>query len=163
MNVPLLDLVAQYRAIKEEVLPALQAVVESQQFIMGPAVAQLETAVAQLSHARHGIACASGTDALLLPLKALQLRPGEEVITTPFTFFATAGTIHNAGGTPVFVDIEPDTFNLDPTRVAGAITPRTRALVPVHLYGQMAALERLLPIAPARRLHNVQGARPAIG
>src|SRR5437870_8175336 len=141
----------------------MQAVVESQQFVMGPAVGQLELEIARLAQAQHGIACASGTDALLLPLKALQLRPGDEVITTPFTFFATAGTIHNAGGTPVFVDIEPDTFNLDPTRVAGAITPRTRAVVPVHLYGQMAALERLLPIAAARGLHIVEDAAQAIG
>src|SRR5438552_16832391 len=152
MNVPLLDLVAQYRGIKDELLPALQAVIESQQFIMGPGVARLEAEIARLSRARHGIGCASGTDALLLRLKVLQLRPGDEVITTPFTFFATAGTVHNAGGTPVFVDIEPDTFNLDPARVAAAVTPRTRAVVPVHLYGQMAALERLLPIAAARGL-----------
>src|SRR2546421_122114 len=141
----------------------MQAVVESQQFVMGPAVAQLELEIARLARVQHGIACASGTDALLLPLKALQLRPGDEVITTPFTFFATAGTIHNAGGTPVFVDIDPETFNLDPTRVAGAITPRTRAVVPVHLYGQMAALERLLPIAAARGLHIVEDAAQAIG
>src|SRR5207302_7400196 len=136
----------------DSVLPAVQAVIESQQFVMGPAVAQLELEIARLARAQHGIACASGTDALLLPLKALQLRPGDEVITTPFTFFATAGTIHNAGGTPVFVDIEPATFNLDPASVAAAVTPRTRAVVPVHLYGQMAALERLLPIGAARGL-----------
>src|SRR5207245_8257763 len=128
-----------------------------------PAVGQLELAIARLARAQHGIACASGTDALLLPLKALQLRPGEEVITTPFTFFATAGTIHNAGGTPVFVDIEPDTFNLDPTRVAAAVTPRTRAVVPVHLYGQMVAMERLLPIAAASGLPIIEAAAQAIG
>ncbi len=163
MNVPLLDLVAQYRAIKDEVLPALEAVIESQQFIMGPAVPQLETAVAQLSHARHGIGCASGTDALLLPLKALALRPGDEVITTPFTFFATAGAIHNAGGTPVFADIAPDTFNLDPDAVEAAVTARTRAIVPVHLYGQMVALERLLAIAARRGIKLVEDAAQAIG
>src|SRR5439155_603139 len=104
VNVPLLDLVAQFQTIKDEVLPALQAVIESQQFVMGPLVPQLETAVARLAHAKHGIACASGTDALLLPLKALGLRSGDEVITTPFTFFATAGTIHNAGGMMVTSD-----------------------------------------------------------
>src|SRR6202795_4564939 len=158
MNVPLLDLVAQYSAIKNDVLPALQAVIDSQQFIMGPAVA-----VAHLSHTRHGIGCASGTDALLLPLKALQLRPGDEVITTPFTFFATAGAIHNAGGTPVFVDIDPQTFNLDPAAVEAALTPRTRAILPVHLYGQMAALERLFPIARAHGLKIVEDAAQAIG
>ena len=163
MNVPLVDLVAQYRTIKDEVLPAIQAVIESQQFVMGPAVARLESAVAQLAHAKHGIACASGTDAVLLPLKALDLEPGDEVITTPFTFFATAGTIHNAGGTPVFVDIEPGTFNIDPAAVEAAITPRTRAIVPVHLYGQMAAMERLLAIARARGLKIVEDAAQAIG
>jgi len=158
-----LDLVAQYRAIKDEVLPAIQAVIESQQFVMGPVVARLESAVAQLAGAAHGIACASGTDALLLPLKALDLEPGDEVITTPFTFFATAGTIHNAGGTPVFVDIEPGTFNIDPAAVEAAITPRTRAIMPVHLYGQMAAMERLRGMARARDLPIIEDAAQAIG
>ena len=164
VNVPLLDLVAQYRAIKDDVLPAVQAVIESQQFVMGPSVPRLETAVAELAHAKHGIACASGTDALLLPLKALDLKPGDEVVTTPFTFFATAGTIHNAGGTPVFVDIEPGTLNIDPAAVDAAITPRTRAVMPVHLYGQMAAMERLLPLARARGgLRVIEDAAQAIG
>ena len=163
MNVPLLDLVAQYRAIKDEVLPAVQAVIDSQQFVMGPPIAQLEAGVAALCRAPHGIACASGTDALLLPLKALQLRPGDEVITTPFSFFATAGAIHNAGGTPVFVDIEPDTFNIDPAAVEAAVTPRTRAILPVHLYGQMAALERLILPARARGLTILEDAAQAIG
>jgi len=162
VNVPLLDLVAQYRTIKDEVLPAVQAVIESQQFVMGPPVPQLEAMVARLSHAKYAIACASGTDALLLPLKALGLKPGDEVITTPFTFFATAGAIHNAGGTPVFVDVDPDTFNIDPAAVGRAITPRTRAIVPVHLYGQMAAMERLLPFA-ARGLKILEDAAQAIG
>src|SRR5438046_4058883 len=130
---------------------------------MGPAVPRLEAAVAQLAGATHGISCASGTDALLLPLKALYLKPSDEVITTPFTFFATAGTIHNAGGTPVFVDIEPGTFNIDPAAVEAAITPRTRALMPVHLYGQMAALERLLPPARARGVRVIEDAEQAIG
>lgn len=163
MNVPLLDLVGQYRTIKDEVLPALQAVIESQQFIMGPAVAQLEAKVAELSHARHGVGCASGTDALLLPLKALNLEPGDEIITSPFTFFATAGTIHNAGGTPVFVDIDPETFNIDPAAVEAALTPRTRALMPIHLYGQMAEMERLLAVAQWRGLKVIEDAAQAIG
>ena len=163
VNVPLLDLVAQYRAIKDDVLPALQAVIESQQFVMGPSVPRLETAIAGLAHAKHGIACASGTDALLLPLKALDLKPGDEVVTTPFSFFATAGTIHNGGGTPVFVDIEPGTFNIDPAAVEAAITPRTRAVMPVHLYGQMAALERLLPPVRGGELRVIEDAAQAIG
>jgi dTDP-4-amino-4,6-dideoxygalactose transaminase len=163
VNVPLLDLVAQYAAVKNDVLPALQAVIESQQFIMGPAVARLEVAVAQLSHARHGIGCASGTDALLLSLKALQLQPGDEVITTPFTFFATAGAIHNAGGTPVFADIDPATFNIDPAAIEAAVTPRTRAIMPVHLYGQMAVIERVMAIARKRGVPVIEDAAQAIG
>ena len=163
VNVPLLDLVAQYRNIKEEVLSALTAVIERQAFIMGAEVAQLEAAVARLSNTSHAIGCASGTDALLLPLRALDLRPGDEVITTPFTFFATGGAIHNAGGTPVFVDIEPGTFNISPAAVEAAVTPRTRGIVVVHLFGQMAAMEALLPIAERHGLALIEDAAQAIG
>jgi dTDP-4-amino-4,6-dideoxygalactose transaminase len=163
LNVPLLDLVAQYQSIKDAVMPALQSVIERQQFIMGPEIGQLEAEVARLSQTKHGIACASGTDALLLPLKALRLEPGDEVIAPAFTFFATAGTIHNAGGTPVFVDIDPGTFNLDPAAVEAAITPRTRAIVAVHLYGQLAAMERLLPLARRHNLVLIEDAAQAIG
>jgi len=163
MNVPMLDLVAQYATIKDEVLAAMMKVVEAQLFIMGPPVPQLEVEIARLSHAKHGIGCASGTDALLLPLKALNLQPGDEVITTPFTFFATAGTIHNAGGTPVFVDIQPDTFNIDPAAVKRAITPRTRAIMPVHLYGQMADMLELMQIARPLGVKVIEDAAQAIG
>jgi dTDP-4-amino-4,6-dideoxygalactose transaminase len=163
VNVPLLDLMAQYVTIKDEVLPAITGVIDSQQFIMGPAVAQLEVALARLCGARHGIGCASGTDALLLPLKTLGLRPGDEVITTAFTFFASGGTIHNAGGTPVFVDIEPDTLNIDPAAVEAAVTPRTRALLPVHLYGQMAKVELLLETATKHGVPLIEDACQAIG
>jgi dTDP-4-amino-4,6-dideoxygalactose transaminase len=163
VNVPLLDLVAQFGAIKAEVLPAVLRVIESQQFIMGPAVPQLEAEIAKLSRAAHGVGCASGTDALLLPLKALGLKPGDEVITTPFTFFATAGTIHNTGGTPVFVDIEPDSFNIDPGAVERAITPRTRAIIPVDLFGQMANVERILALAEPRGIKVIEDACQAIG
>jgi dTDP-4-amino-4,6-dideoxygalactose transaminase len=163
MNVPMLDLVAQYKTIKDDVLPAMMQVIETQQFIMGASIPQLEAEVARLSHAKHGVGCASGTDALLLPLKALNLKPGDEVITTPFTFFATAGTIHNAGGTPVFVDIHADTFNIDPAAVKRAITPRTRAIMPVHLYGQMADMLELMAIAKARGIKLIEDAAQAIG
>ena len=163
MSVPLLDLVAQYREIKDDVLAALMAVIERQTFIMGPEVAQLEAEVARLSQAKHGIACASGTDALLLPLKALDLRPGDEVITTPFTFFATAGAIHNAGGTPVFVDIDAATMNIDPSAVEAAITPRTRAIIVVHLFGQMAAMEEIGAIARRRGLPVIEDGAQSIG
>jgi dTDP-4-amino-4,6-dideoxygalactose transaminase len=163
VNVPLLDLVAQYRTIKDEVLSAMMAVIERQSFIMGPEVSQLEAEIARLSSAKHGIACASGTDALLLPLKALDLRPGDEVITTAFTFFATAGTIHNAGGTPVFADINPINFNIDPAAVEAAITPKTRAIVIVHLFGQMAEMETLGAIADRRGLPLIEDGAQSIG
>jgi dTDP-4-amino-4,6-dideoxygalactose transaminase len=163
MTVPLLDLAAQYRTIKDEVLPAMMAVVERQGFIMGPEVATLEEQIAALSHVKHGIACASGTDALLLPLKALDLEPGDEVITTAFTFFATAGAVHNAGGTPVFVDVDPETFNISPEAIEAAITPRTRAIIAVHLFGQMAPVERILPIARRHGLTVIEDAAQAIG
>jgi dTDP-4-amino-4,6-dideoxygalactose transaminase len=163
VNVPLLDLRAQHAAIREAVLPAVTAVIERQQFIMGPEVAALEEAIARLSRVRHAIGCASGTDALLLPLKALDLEPGDEVIVPPFTFFATAGTVHNAGGKPVFADIEPDSFNLSPAAVEAAITPRTRAIIAVHLYGQMARMEAILPIAAKRGIPVIEDAAQAIG
>ncbi len=163
MNVPLLDLVAQHQGIKDTVLPAVMSVIERQGFIMGPEVGQLETQVARLSGARHGIACASGTDALLLPLRTLAMQPGDEVIAPAFTFFATAGAIHNAGGRPVFVDIEPGSFNVDPAAVEAAITPRTRAIVLVHLFGQMANVEALAALARKHGLMLVEDAAQAIG
>jgi dTDP-4-amino-4,6-dideoxygalactose transaminase len=163
VSVPLLDLVAQYREIKDEVLAAVMAVIERQSFIMGQEVGRLETEIARISHAKHGIACASGTDALLLPLKALDLQPGDEVITTPFTFFATAGTIHNAGGKPVFVDIDPGTMNIDPAAIEAAITPRTRAIIVVHLFGQMAAMESIMALAAPSRIPIIEDGAQSIG
>src|SRR3954471_21838958 len=130
MPVPLLDLRAQHATIRDEILPALEALVDSQLFILGAPVEQLEREVAELSHTKYAIGCASGTDALLLALRAVDAGPGDEVITTPFTFFATAGTIHNAGATPVFVDIDPATFNILPEAVAAAIGPKTKAVIP---------------------------------
>ncbi len=147
MKVPLLDLVAQHASISSEIEAAVNAVIERQGFIMGHEVAGLERQVADLSGARHGVACASGTDALLLTFRSLDLVPGDEVITPAFTFFATAGAIHNAGGTPVFADIDPGTFNLDPSAVEAAITTRTKAIVVVHVFGQMADMEALGAIA----------------
>ena len=163
MIVPLLDLRAQHAAIREAVMPAVLSVIERQQFIMGPEVESLEAAVARLSGVRHAIGCASGTDALLLPLKALDLRPGDEVIVPPFTFFATAGTVHNAGGRPVFADIEPDTFNISPEAIEAAITLRTRAVIVVHLFGQMAKMEEILALAAKRGLPVIEDAAQAIG
>ena len=161
MPVPLLDLKAQHAVIKHEVIAAMLRVVDDQTFILGSAVEQLEHAVADLSRVKHAIGCASGTDALLLAFRALDIGPGDEVVTTPFTFFATAGTIHNVGAKPVFADIDPDTFNLNPILAAAAATSRTKAVVPVDLFGQMAEIERfseLLPNVPV-----VEDAAQSIG
>jgi dTDP-4-amino-4,6-dideoxygalactose transaminase len=163
VRVPLLDLVAQHERIQDHVIPAIMQVVARQSFIMGPEVGQLEQRFAELSGVKHGIACASGTDALLLALKVLDLAPGDEVITPAFTFFATAGAIHNAGGTPAFVDIERGSFNVSPEAIEAAITPRTRAIVVVHLFGQMAAMERILPLAGRHGLAVIEDAAQAIG
>src|SRR5687767_12281139 len=148
MPVPLLDLKAQHAAIRDEVVSAMMQVVDAQTFILGDPVARLEAEVARLSRTKHAIGCASGTDALLLAFRALDIGRGDEIITSPFTFFATAGTIHNVGATPVFVDIEPDTFNIRPDAVAGARRERTKAVVPVDLFGQMAALETIATAVP---------------
>ena len=147
MPVPLLDLRAQHATIREDVVRAMMDVVDSQKFILGEPVERLERAVAELSHTAHAIGCANGTDALLIALRALDVGRGDEVITTPFTFFATAGTIHNVGATPVFVDIDPETLNIDPAAIRAAITPKTRAIVPVDLFGQLAALEEVAKVA----------------
>ena len=161
MPVPLLDLRAQHTTIKNEVVPALMRVVDDQLFILGEPVERLEKAVAELSHTRYAIGCANGTDAILLALRALDIGRGDEVITTPFTFFATAGTVHNVGATPVFVDIEPQTFNISPDAVAAAIGPTTKAVIPVDLFGQMAPLERIEAIA--KGLPIIEDAAQTIG
>ena len=141
MSVPLLDLKAQHATIRDDVVAAMMGVVDSQLFILGEPVARAG-ARGRVALARaHAIGCANGTDAILLALRALDVGRGDEVITTPFTFFATAGTIHNVGATPVFVDIEPDTFNILPAAVAAARRPATKAVIPVDLFGQMAPIE----------------------
>src|SRR6266566_5891475 len=133
MAVPLLDLKAQYATIRDSVVNAMTKVIDEQAFILGEPVERLEREIAQLSHTTHAIGCANGTDALLLSLRALDIGRGDEVITTPFTFFATAGAIHNVGAKPVFVDIEPKTFNIDPAAAKAAVSSRTKAIVPVDL------------------------------
>jgi dTDP-4-amino-4,6-dideoxygalactose transaminase len=157
----LLDLRAQHATIRDDVVAAMMEVVDAQTFILGEPVAALEREVAELSHARFAIGCASGTDALLLALRAVDAGPGDEVVTTPFTFFATAGTIHNVGATPVFVDIEPRTFNIAPAAVAAAVGPRSKAVIPVDLFGQMAAIEEVSTAAPG--LPIIEDAAQAIG
>jgi len=141
--VPLLDLKAQHATIRKEVAALFHDVIEEQAFILGPIVGRLECAVAGLSRTRFAIGCANGTDAILLAMRALQIGRDDEVVTTPFTFFATAGTIHNVGARPVFADIDPLTFNLDPAAAGAAVTARTKAVIPVDLFGQMAAVEQV--------------------
>src|SRR5688572_8612979 len=148
MPVPLLVLRAQHQTIRDEVVGAIMEVVYSQKFILGEPVERLERAVAELSGTAHAIGCANGTDALLIAMRALDIGRGDEVITTPYTFFATAGTIHNVGATPVFVDIDPQTLNIDPGAVGAAVTSRTKAVIPVDLFGQIAPLERIAAAAP---------------
>src|SRR5438477_12934388 len=140
MPVPLLDLRAQLATIRDEVVSALMGVVDSQLFILGPEVEALEHQVAEISKTKYAIGCASGTDALLLALRALDIGRGDEVITTPFTFFATAGAIHNVGARPAFADINPDTFNVSTEALAEALKPSTKAVIAVDLFGQMAPI-----------------------
>lgn len=163
MPVPLLDLVAQHENIRNEIAVAMEAVIARQSFIMGPEVPELEAAIAAAVGVPHAVACASGTDALLLSLRTLELAPGDEVITPSFTFFATAGTIHNAGGTPVFADIDPDTWIISPEEIEARITPRTRAIMVVHLFGQMAPMERIMAIARRHGLAVIEDGAQSIG
>jgi dTDP-4-amino-4,6-dideoxygalactose transaminase len=161
MPVPLLDLRAQHATIRDSVVSAMMRVVDDQAFILGEPVQRLECEVAGLSRTRFAIGCANGTDAILLALRALDVGRGDEVVTTPFTFFATAGTIHNAGARPVFVDIEPRTFNIDPAAVAAGRTPRTKVVVPVDLFGQMPPLAEIAAAAPG--LPILEDAAQSIG
>jgi dTDP-4-amino-4,6-dideoxygalactose transaminase len=158
MKVPLLDLKAQYALIKNEILSAVAEVLESQICIGGPKVAELEQKIAQLSDCKYGVAVSSGTDALLCSLMALSIGPGDEVITTPFSFFATAGCVARTGAKPVFVDIDPETYNIDPALIESAITPRTKAIIPVHLFGQMADMDPIMDIANRHRLFVIEDA-----
>jgi len=161
--VPLLDLGAHHAPLMDEIRAAIDRVLTSSRFIMGPEVTALESAVAELTGAAHAVGVSSGTDALLVALMALDVGPGDEVVTTPFSFFATAGVIHRLGATPVFVDVDPVTFNLDPEKVEAALTDRTKAILPVHLFGQVCEMGALQKIACDRNLPIVEDAAQAIG
>lgn len=162
-RVPFLDLQAQYRPLREAMLAAIARVCDSQRFIMGPEIEALERELARLVGVDHAIAVSSGTDALLLALMALGIKHGDEVITTSYSFFATAGTIVRVGATPVFVDIERDTFNLDPAAVVRAMTPRTRAIIPVHLFGLSAEVDPIVAEASKEGVPVIEDAAQAIG
>ncbi len=163
ISVPALDLKAQYRTIRDEIEPVVRAVIESQYFILGPEVTGFETEAAAYCKAKHAIGCASGSDALLLPLMAWGIGPGDEVITTPYSFFATGGAIWRTGAKPVFVDIDPTTYNIDPSKIEAAITPRTKAIIPVHLYGQCAEMATISAIARKHDLKVLEDAAQSIG
>ena len=171
MNAPLppqgkiefIDLKAQYAALREEIARRMQTVLDHGQYIMGPEVKELEAALAAHTGAKHCVTVASGTEALLISLMALDLKPGDEVITTPFTFAATAETIVLLGGVPVWVDIEPDTCNIDASKIAAAITPRTKAIMPVSLYGQCADMDEINAIAARHGLPVIEDAAQSFG
>jgi dTDP-4-amino-4,6-dideoxygalactose transaminase len=163
MQVPLLDLTKQYEPLASELDDAISSVVREQRFILGPVVERFEAEIVHALGVPHAVGCASGTDAILLALRALDVGPGDEVVTTPFTFFATAGAIHNVGARPVFADIEPDTFNLSPAAAAAAIGERTKAVIPVHLFGQMADMPAFRSLARGRGVRLIEDAAQAIG
>lgn len=163
MNIPMVDLKAEYALLKEEILGDIAQALEAAQYIQGPNVRALEQEAAAYCGVKHAISVASGTDALHLALRAAGLGPGDEVVTTPFTFIATASTISFTGATPVFVDIDPATYNIDPAAVAAAITPRTRAILPVHLYGQPADLAPLQALCDKHGLLLIEDAAQAFG
>jgi len=162
MRVPLLDLKAQWATLRDDAMRGVAEVLDSQICIGGPKIVELERQIAGLSDCRYAVGVSSGTDALLCSMMALGLGPGDEVITPPFTFFATAGSIVRAGATPIFVDVDPRTYNLNPELIERALTPRTKAIVPVHLFGQMCDMDPIMEIADRHRLHVIEDAAQSI-
>ncbi len=163
MKIPILDLTAQYKSIKDEIDSAVARVVDSQYFILGPEVEAFESEVAAYCGTKYAVGVASGTDALILALKALGIGEGDEVITTPFTFFATAESISLVGAKPVFVDINPKTYCINPGLIENKITKKTKAIIPVHLFGQCADMDRILEIAKLNNLKVIEDTAQAMG
>ncbi len=163
MGVPLLDLKAHHEPLHQEIMAAIEQTFRSQTFILGPEVGKLEEQIAAYCQAKYGIGVTSGTDALLIALMALGVGPGDEVVTTPYSFFATAGAVARLGAKPVLVDIDPRTFNLDPNRIEKAMTQRTKAIIPVHLYGQSADMGPIMDVAHRGNLAVIEDAAQAIG
>jgi dTDP-4-amino-4,6-dideoxygalactose transaminase len=163
VRVPLLDLKTQYETIRAEIRFVIERVLDSQNFILGPEVAGLEREIAEYSQCKFGIGVSSGTDALLVALMAIGVKPGDEVITTAYTFFATAGVISRLGAVPVFADIEADTFNIDPNKIESKISSRTRAVIPVHLFGRMARMDAIVEIANRHGIRVIEDAAQAVG
>jgi dTDP-4-amino-4,6-dideoxygalactose transaminase len=163
IQVPFFDLKPQFRTIEQEIRSAMDEVFKTQQFIMGPQIEKLEEAIAGYCSTRYAVGVASGSDALFLALLALGVGPGNEVLLPPFTFFATAGSVSRAGALPVFVDIDPKTYNIDPGRIEAKVSPKTRAIIPVHLYGQCADMDPILEIARAKSLFVIEDAAQALG
>lgn len=162
MQIPLLDLKAQYATIEKEMLAAISEVLESQQCIGGPKVAELEAKIAAISDCKYAVGVSSGTDAILNSLMSLEIGAGDEVITTPFTFFATIGCIARVGARPVLVDIDSKTYNIDPSLIERAVTKKTKAIMPVHLYGQMADMDPIMVIAEKYGLAVIEDAAQSI-
>ncbi len=163
MNVPLLDLKAQYATIKEEIMAEVNAVFDSQYFILGSTVSNFEKETAEYIGSNFSLGISSGTDALIIALMALDIQPGDEIVTTPYTFFATAGSIARLGAKPVFVDIDPETYNIDVNKIEVAISDKTKAIIPVHLYGQCVDIDPIIAIAEKNNLHIIEDAAQAIG
>ncbi|KAA3609944.1 MAG: DegT/DnrJ/EryC1/StrS family aminotransferase [Calditrichaeota bacterium] len=162
-NVPLLDLKAQYDTLRKEIEPAVKEVMESQYFIGGPRLKEFENNIAEYCQSKFALGVSSGTDALLLALMALDIEPGDEVIVPVYSFFATAGCVSRIGAKPVFVDIDPETYNIDPQKLESAITPKTKVIIPVHLYGQLANMNAIMDIARKNNLYVIEDAAQAIG